>query len=373
MGVKLQPEKYLKYLYLPNLFASRRTKELLSVNPTVIPHREEAKKVRISVFDYDATLVEEVELSSVEDAFNYKGNGRVTWINIDGLRKADIELLAGHYNIHPLLVEDILSINQRPKMDEADDNLFCLLNMLYFNDVEKTLEQEQISILLGKDYVISLQEDEFADVFNPLRKQIRTANSKIRQRGADYLCYSMLDMIVDNYFLVMEKLSEQIEEVEEEVVRGSNRRSLAKINFLRKELIVLKRNFSSVRELVNGILRSDSDLVDEHSIKYFKDVYDHIVQAIDLGDNYRDIMTSMQDLYINNVNLKLNEVMKVMAIVTCLLAPATVIGGIFGMNFTTLPLMHNHRGFFWAVGLMLVIPIGMLWIFKRRGWFQRAG
>jgi magnesium transporter len=176
-------------------------------------------------------------------------------------------------------------------------------------------------------------------------------------------------MIVDNYFTVMEKLGEEMEEVEEEVLRGSNPRSLAKINQLRKELIILKRNFSPVRELVNGFLRSDNQLLDDQTNKYFKDVYDHIVQALDLSENYRDIIMSMQDLHINNVNLRMNEVMKVMAIVTCLLAPATVIGGIFGMNFDQIPYLHNEYGFWIAVFFMLSVPVVMIMMFKKRRWF----
>ena len=359
----------MRYLYLPNLFGTHRTKEILSVNPTIIPKREEAKEVILYAYDYNATSVEEKHLTSVEESFSYISSGRISWINIDGLRKADVEAVCTHYNIHPLIIEDILSINQRPKMDEADDNLFCLLNMLYYDEQKKAVEQEQISIVLGKDYVLSFQEDANRDVFNPVRDRLKMNNSKIRQRGADYLCYTMLDLIVDNYFVIMEKLGEQIEEVEEEIVRFSNTRSLARINQLRKELIVLKRNFAPVRDLLNGIIRSESELLDDRTTKYFKDVYDHIIQAIDLSDNYRDIMVSMQDLHINNVNLKMNEVMKVMAIVTCLLAPATVIGGIFGMNFEQIPYLHNEYGFWIAVSVMLFIPVAMVIIFRKRGWF----
>ncbi len=169
----------------------------------------------------------------------------------------------------------------------------------------------------------------------------------------------------------MEKLGDRIEALEEEVIRNSNKRSLTKINQLRKELIVLKRNTVPVRDLIGSILRSESELLDDRTTKYFKDIYDHIVQAIDISENYRDIMVSMQDLYINNVNLKMNEVMKVMAIVTCLLAPATVIGGIFGMNFDTIPYLHNQYGFWLAVTVMLAIPIWMIFVFKKRGWFSR--
>ena len=280
---KIRPEKYLKYLYLPNLFGTQRTKEILSVNPTIIPQREEAKEVLVYVFDYDSSSIDEKRLSSVEACFAYKSSKRISWINIDGLRKADVDAVCNHYMIHPLIVEDILSINQRPKMDEVDGILFCLLNMLYYNDKKQTVEQEQISIVLGKDFVVSFQEDASRDVFNPLRERLKLNTSKARQRSADYLCYSMLDLIVDNYYVVMEKLGDRIEALEEEVIRNSNKRSLARINQLRKELIVLKRNIVPVRDLVSGILRSESELLDDRTTKYFKDIYDHVVQAIDLS------------------------------------------------------------------------------------------
>jgi magnesium transporter len=365
----MRPSKYLRYLVLPTLFGTQRTKEILVVNPTAAPEREEAQLVSVSVFDYNAEALEEKKFDTVNALLTRRQNSHISWINIDGLRKADVESVCNHFGIHPLLMEDILSINQRPKVDEVDNILFCLLNMLYYNNVNQTVEQEQVSIALGKDFVISFQEDANRDVFDLLRHKLRMQNSKIRQSGADYICYTMLDLIVDNYFVVMEKLGERIELLEEEVIRRSDTRSLAKISQLRKELIVLKRNIVPVRDILSSIQRSESDLLDDRTTKYFKDVYDHIVQAYDLSENYRDIMVSMQDLYINNVNLRMNEVMKVMAIVTCLLAPATVIGGIFGMNFETIPWLHNRYGFFGAVAVMLVIPVWMLSVFRKRGWF----
>jgi magnesium transporter len=365
----MSPQKYLRYLGLPALFGTHRTKEIFHINPTAPPEREEAAEISVTVYDYDAESIDEQHFNRIQECFYYKTSHRISWINIDGLRKADVEAVSHQFNIHALLIEDILSMHQRPKMDEVEGVLYCLLNMLYFNDVTKAVETEQVSIVLGKNFVISFQEDASRDVFDPIRNKLNITNSKIRQRTADYLLYAMLDIIVDNYFLVMEKLGDQVEILEEEVIRRSNTKSLARINQLRKELIVLKRNIAPVRDLLNGIIRSESELLDDRTTKYFKDIYDHIIQAYDLSENYRDMMTSMQDLYINNVNLKLNEVMKVMAIVTCLLAPATVIGGIFGMNFDNIPSIHNKWGFFIAVFLMLVIPIWMLRAFRRRGWF----
>ena len=367
----MRPDKYLRYLVPFSLFGTRRTKQILHINPTAPPERKDAEHVHISVYDYNAGAVTEHKFNEIKQVFPFKGNGHVSWINIDGLRKTDVESISEHFGIHALITEDILSMHQRPKMDEVEGILYCLLNMLYYNEREKTVEQEQVSIVLGKDFVITFQEDPQKDVFNNIREKIKMPSSKVRLGSADYLCYAMLDVIVDHYFTVMEKLGDEIEDLEEEVIRNSGKRSLARINYLRKELIVLKRNIVPVRDLIGGIIRSESDLLEDRTTKYFKDIHDHITQAHELSENYRDIMISMQDLYINNVNLRMNEVMKVMAIVTCLLAPATVIGGIFGMNFDVIPTAHNEWGFYTAVGLMLLIPVAMLYIFKRRGWFKR--
>ncbi|MGE5521004.1 MAG: magnesium/cobalt transporter CorA [Candidatus Dadabacteria bacterium] len=366
----VNPQKYIKSLVPTSLFGPKRTKQILSINPTIAPLREDASAVKICIYDYNQDFINELEVKSVEETFACKANGNVTWINIDGLKKEDVEKMSDHFGIHPLLAEDILSMGQRPKMDELNGILFCLLNMLYFNEECQAVEQEQISIVLGKDFVITFQEDPQKDVFNPIREKLKFSNSKLRQRDADYLLYSMLDLIVDNYFVVMEKLGEYIEVVEEQVVKNSKESCLPRINHLRKELIVLKRNIGPVRDLVSSIARSDSDLLDPQTLKYFKDIQDHITQANDLNENYRDVMISMQDLYINNVNLRMNEVMKVIAMVTCLLAPATVIGGIFGMNFDShVNFFHQPWGFYTAVSLMLLIPIWMLWVFKQKGWF----
>jgi magnesium transporter len=362
-------EKYFRYLNPFTLFGTARTKEILDVNPVSDQKRTDAEEVQITVYDFNAAHLESKKLENIQESFPYRENNRVSWINIDGLRKNDVNIICERFGIHPLIAEDILSWGQRPKMDEVENILYCLLNMLYFNPVTRTVEHEQVSIVLGDNFVLTFQEDPKRDVFDPIREKLKLQGTKLRQRNADYLCYAMLDLIVDNYFFVMEKLGDSIEMVEEEVIRNSNTRSLAKINQLRKELIVLKRNIAPVRDLIGGIIRSESDLLDDRTTKYFKDVHDHIIQAYDLSENYRDVMISMQDLYINNVNLRMNEVMKVMAIVTCLMAPATVIGGIFGMNFDVIPIAHNQWGFYTAVGIMLFIPLVMLYLFKRRGWF----
>jgi len=351
------------------VFSAGRTNEILSYNPTTPIIREDAKDTKLCVYSYNAASVEKLELKGIRETFAFSEGEKVNWINIDGICKADIELVSQHFRIHPLLVEDILSVGQRPKMDDIEGVLFCLLNMLYFNEESCTVEQEQISIVLGKNFVITFQEDAERDVFTSIRGRLNIANSKLRLRGADYLCYSLLDVIVDQYFIVMEKLGDKIELLEDKITHDSNKDSLSRLNALRKEMIVLKRNVSPVRDLINGFIKSESELLDEKTNKYFKDVYDHIIQANEVADNYRDLLTNIQDLYINQVNLKMNEVMKVLAIVTCLLAPGTVIGGIFGMNFDVIPYSHQKWGFYITVMVMLIVPVIMLRVFKKRGWF----
>ncbi|MBS1639494.1 MAG: magnesium/cobalt transporter CorA [Bacteroidetes bacterium] len=362
-------QKSLSYLKKFNLLTAERTKEILAVNPTIIPERVESTSTKITVYEFNAELFTEYTYNATNNYEHFTNSNIIKWINIEGINKQEIEKICTQFNIHYLVAEDILSIGQRPKMDEINNHLFCLLNMLYFNEQNALLETEQISIVLGSHYVISFQEDALRDVFNSLREKMKTATTKLRQSGADYLCYALIDSIVDNYFIVMEKLGDKIELLEEEIIRSPTTKSLARINQLRKELIVLKRNIAPVRELVNGFIKSESNLLNDNITKYFKDVYDHVIQANDLVENYRDMMITMQDLYINQVNLRMNEVMKVMTIVTCLLAPATVIGGIFGMNFEIIPYIHNRYGFFIAVSLMLLIPVWMIYIFRKRGWF----
>lgn len=364
--MSLASSKYLEYLFSP--LDLLRTKKVLHVNPTAPPKRNEPETVHISLYDYDEEKCHSQSFNNTAELSKNLHRG-TKWINIDGLRKDIVEDISHQFDIHQLITEDILSIGQRPKMDELNDRLFCVLNMLYFNPKESSVETEQISIVLGKDFVISFQEDASRDVFNALREKLNLPSSKVRQNKADFLFYMLIDAIVDKYFVVMEQLGNRIEDLEEDIVRNPNQRTLARINQFRKEMIVLKRNLSPVREMISGILRSESSLIEERTEKYVKDIYDHIVQANDLADNYRDMMINLHDLYMSNVNLKLNEVMKVMAIVTCLLAPATVIGGIFGMNFDRIPLLHNHWGFFISVALMLVVPMWMIYFFKKRGWF----
>ncbi len=356
---------------LPDSFVVRRARQPLRQNPNTVPVREDSKTVVISVHDYNEETYQVHKPVSINDCFSFFHTNTISWINIDGIRKIEVETVCNKFGIHALLQEDILSISQRPKMEEVGGVLFCLLNMLYYNPIQQTIEQEQLSIVLSSNLILSFQDDATRDVFTPLREKLKTTNSRVRQGGSDYLFYAMLDLVVDNFFIVTDLLGDKIEQLEEEIVRNSNQRCLVKINSLRKETLVLKRNIGPVRDLVSGLIKSDGALLSERSIKYFKDVHDHVVQAYELTETYRDTMTSLQDLYISNVNLRQNEVMKLLAIVTVVLAPFIVISGFWGMNFKN-PLFVNSSffGLWFPFLLMFSISTGLFYYFKKRKkWF----
>ncbi|KAA2244995.1 magnesium/cobalt transporter CorA [Chitinophaga agrisoli] len=347
-----------------------KKQRIMNYNPvTGMSSRKPAEVVKITVFDNSPDHAEEVVVQHVEQAFHYLETPGTSWINIDGIRKEEVHAICTRYGVHYLIEDDILNVGQRAKMDEMGEQLFCVLPMIYFNPTACTIEQEQVSIVLGKNFVISFQEDIKRDVFDPIRDKLRFNGSRIRSAGADYLCYALLDVIIDSYFVVLDKLGERIELMEDVVQHEANNRTLARINLLRRELLLFRRAISPVRELVNGFLRSESDLLNEHNTKYFKDVFDHIVHCSDLTENYRDMVINLQEQYHTQLNLKMNEVMKVLAVVTTLMAPLTVIAGIYGMNFDNMPELHSPNGYFVTISIMVVILIIMIFLFKKRGWF----
>ena len=331
--------------------------------------RKEIIEPVYSIFSYDAITLEEKKLKGEAEFENYLHGAKITWINMDGLEKEDVEKLCTIYGVHNLVAEDILSIGQRAKMDEIGDTIFCLLPMLYYNQGTGQVETEQVSIVLGKDFVLSFQEDPSRDVFDPVRERLRMGHIKLRQSPADYLCYSLIDVIVDSYFSVIEKINERVERLEDSLLLQKENAALGKISILRREIMMLRRSILPVRDLVNGFVRSENELLEERHEKYYKDVLDHITQANDYVENHRDMLMNLQDLSMSQINTRMNEVMKVFTLLATLMAPATVIGGIFGMNFDIIPLSHHKEGFYFTVGIMLAIPILMIVWFKRKGWF----
>lgn len=348
-----------------------KRKPITAFNPSHLPDKRiHVDEPVYSVFDFDEHSVEERKGIKETECHDYFNSGKITWINVDGLEKEQIERLCKHYEIHHLLIEDILSVGQRAKMDDSENVIFCLLPMIYYNATNNAVETEQVSIVLGQNFVISFQEDPARDVFNPIRERIRREGSRIRKGTADYLCYALIDIIVDSYFGVLEKINERIEILEDTLLlQQREQASLAKISILRREVMVLRRSVSPVKELVHAFIKSDSDLLEEEHEKYYKDVLDHSTQATEYIENHRDMVMNLQDLAMSQINLRMNEVMKVFTLLATLMAPATLIGGIFGMNFDVIPLSHQKDGFYITVILMLAIPLLMLIYFKRRGWF----
>ncbi|RAJ85477.1 magnesium transporter [Chitinophaga dinghuensis] len=347
-----------------------KKQRLMNFNPAIgTAMRQPADCTKITTFNYSPSTLEERAITNVQDVFPYLESSNITWINVDGIRKEDIHAIATCFMIHPLLEEDILSVGQRAKMDEIGEHMFCLLPMMYFNSETSTVEQEQVSILLGKNFVISFQDDPTRDVFDPIREKLRIASSRIRSGSTDYLCYALIDIIVDNYFVVLDKLGERIELMEDLVQHQPTTKTLARINFLKRELLIFKRAISPVRDLVNGFLKSESDLLEDRDTKYFKDVFDHIIQCTELAETYRDTVLNLQEMYHTQLNLKLNEIMKVLAVVTTLMAPLTLIAGIYGMNFQNMPELKSENGYYITLGAMGILLVFMIWLFRKRGWF----
>lgn len=347
-----------------------RKKRLMNFNPvTAVSSRKPVDHVRITVYEYDSGYFHEETTDTVSDCFRFAETDTKKWINVDGIRREEVESICRHFNVHFLLMEDIMSEGQRAKMDEIGNNLFCLLPMCYFKTESSAVDIEQVSLVLGKNVVISFQDDPNRDVFNPIRERLRTNGTKLRLSGSDYLLYALLDVIVDNYFVVMDHLGDRIELMEDIIPRQPNNRTLARVNYLRRELMEFKRGIAPVRDLMNGLLKSENALLEENTEKYFKDVSDHIIQAVDLAESYRDMIINLQELYHAQMNQKMNEVMKVLTVVTTLLAPMTVITGIYGMNFDHMPELKNPNGYFITIGVMLCIFVGMILFFRKRGWF----
>ena len=333
--------------------------------PVPRPMRE--VPLKITEFSFNNTECTE-RVVSVEEAL-HRPAGHISWLNIEGLDRDKVPRIAECFGIHSLLVEDILEAGQRAKMDEIGQTVFCLLPMLYYNEDTGLIESEQVSLVLVPDAVLSFQEEAERDVFGAVRVRLASPAGRARTASADYLLYSLLDAIVDSYFAIMERLDERAERLEHDILHDERTKGNARVALLRREILTVVRAIAPVREVVNGLLRSDSDLRVERNDKYYKDVLDHILHAIDAAEGLRDNTSNLQELVMNQVNMKTNEIVKVFTIITTLLAPATVIGGIFGMNFDVIPLSHQKDGFFTMVALMLIIPIVMLWIFKRKGWF----
>ena len=351
---------------MSKIFKRRSEKGGLPPGTLVYVGEKKVEEVVITVFDYDSERYEEREVESVEECFPYRDQPTVTWINIDGIHQVEImERIGGHFGIHPLVIEDILNTHQRPKIDDLDDYLFVVLKMLDYG--EEGVDAEQISIIIGQNFVISFQERR-GDVFDPVRERIRKNKGRIRRMGADYLAYSLLDSVVDNYFAILEGIGERIELLEEELVENPSTRTLQEIHDLKKEMIFLRKSVWPLREVVSGLERGESSLIRETTVIYLRDVYDHTIQVIDTVESFRDMVSGMLDIYLSSISNKMNEVMKVLTIIATIFIPLTFIAGIYGMNFGYMPELEWHLGYFAVLSLMAIMALMMVIYFRKKKW-----
>jgi magnesium transporter len=348
----------------------RKTSKKVGLSPGTLVHIGEKKveKVRITVIDYDAEQFQEKETKTIEECFPFKDTPTVTWINIDGLHEVEIiEKIGKHFAIHPLIQEDILHTGQRPKMEDMESYIFVVARMLVYNDETGEIESEQVSLILGANYVISFQE-KVGDIFDPVRERIRNGRGRIRRMKADYLAYALVDTLVDNYFIILENLGEKIEGMEDELVANPTPETLQTIHILKREMIFLRKSVWPLREVISSLERGESSLIYESTGMYFRDVYDHTIQVMDTVETYRDMVSGMLDTYLSSLSNRMNEVMKVLTIIATIFIPLTFVAGIYGMNFEFMPELKWHWGYFAALGLMVVIFIGMVFYFRRKRW-----
>jgi magnesium transporter len=291
----------------------------------------------------------------------------VNWINIDGLHNLEIiEKIQDHFSLHALLIDDVLN-DQRPKSEEYDDYLFFTMKMLYRID-NSGIDYEQISFVLGKDFFISFQEKE-GDLFDGFRERIRLDQGKVRKKQADYLLYRLIDIIVDNYYNVLDRIGDLIEETEDIAYENPSNQTFHEIQSLKKELIFLRKALYPLREGLSKIVKGESDFIQDENLRYFADVYDHVAHMIDSLDTYKDLTSSLLDIHINAMNTRLNEVIKVLTVISTIFMPLTFIVGVYGMNFLFMPEIKWHWGYYGVWGIMIAIVIGMLSFFKRKKWF----
>lgn len=342
----------------------------IGLPPGTLIHIGERKteKVRIRILDYDEAQFEEKEAKTIEECLTFKDKSTITWINIDGIHQVEIiEKLGNYFGLHPLLLEDILNTEQRPKMEDYRDYIFIVLKMLYLGEANNEIEAEQVSLILGSNFVISFQERR-RDVFEPVRDRIRNAKGRIRKAGADYLAYTLLDAIVDNYFIILENLGETMEETEEQLTTNPNPETLQLIHALKKGMIFLRKSIWPLREVISGLERCESSLIHESTGAYLRDVYDHTIQIIDTVESFRDMISGMLDIYLSSISNKMNEVMKVLTIFASIFIPLTFVAGIYGMNFEFMPELKWHWGYFGILGVMALVGISLVVYFKRKKW-----
>lgn len=346
------------------------TSDKAGMSPGTLVHVGEAteNETRLSVVDYSKQYLEELGIESIDEIIRFEDTDTITWLNIEGLEDIElIESVGRNLNIHPLVLEDILNTHQRPKFEEHDDYLYIVLKKLALEHNEFLVDYEQISILVLNNFVVTFKERR-DDFFSPLKLRLRNSKGRIRNLGADYLTYAIIDTIMDNTFIVLDSLDEIAESTEETLLSNPGNETLATIQRIKRELIYMRKSVSPTRDLLNLMLKSESGLINEKTHIYIRDVYDHALRITDSIESYRDMFSGLLDIYISSVSNKMNEVMKVLTVFASIFIPLTFIAGIYGMNFEFMPELKWK----WAYPLLwvvfLVTTVSLLSYFKRKKW-----
>jgi magnesium transporter len=313
----------------------------------------------------ESTFEEEVNIPKLPGPAN---TGCVQWLDIVGIHDAEVMRKVGErYKLHPLVLEDIMNTGQRPKAELSEHYIFVVVKMIMKDKHSSHAKFEQVSLIMGDGWLLTFQEKE-GDIFEIVRDRIRSDKGRVRKAEADYLAYALIDAIVDNYFLVLEDFGDRIEALESSLMSGKSQGQIVHLQTLKREIILLRKSIWPLREVVNTFMKSENALVAQATLPYLHDLYDHCIQIIDTIESYRDIIGGMQDLYLSVVNNKMNEVMKMLALISTIFLPMTLVAGIYGMNFKHMPELDSTWGYGAAMSLMLVIGVSMFWLFKRQNW-----
>ena len=349
----------------------KRASHKTGMSPGTLMHIGDRKteETRIRLIDYSEDHIEEKTLSDITDTFSCKETSSVSWINIDGLHEVSLfEKLGKQFNFHPLILEDVLNTGQRPKMDDLETYIFLVMKMISYNEVEEDLVIEQLSIILTPNGLFTFQERP-GDYFDALRERIRQGKGRIRKMKADYLAYSLVDIVVDNYFTAMEKIGDKIEFLEDDLIDNPNPEILQKLHQLKRDLIMLRRAVWPMREMISSLQRLESPLFSRPTEVFLRDLYDHTVQVLDTIESYRDLVTGMLDIYLSSLSNRMNEVMKVLTIIATIFIPLTFVAGVYGMNFHAMPELDWPWAYpmgFWIING--VLAIWMIVFFRKRNW-----
>ncbi len=362
------------YVKLRRLFKPRKKKAGLPPGSMVYTGEKKADKIKITLLDYDENTVTEKKIEDLSLCEGLKDKPSMTWIDVEGVHDVSLlETLGNQFGLHPLVMEDIVSTDQRPKMEEFDDYIYIVLKMFHHPPPSRGQDSvyitgEQVSIIMGKQFVLTFQEGYEGDVFEPLRERIRKGGGKIHKMSSDYLVYNLIDSIIDGYFTILENIGEKIEDLEEILVNNPQPKTLTTIYELKREMIYLRKNIWPLREVISQLEREDSELITESTHIYLRDVYDHTIHASDTIETYRDMLSGMLDIYLSSISNRMNEIMKVLTIITTIFIPLSFIAGIYGMNFEFMPELKERIAYPIVLGVMLVIAIFMLFYFRRKKW-----